>query len=49
MIAHLKGLCIPVLDLLDRRHVTHVVWELIKFLGSMRQSDGQFFYSSGGP
>ena len=44
VIAHLKGLRIPVLDLLDRWHATHVVRELIKFLGSMRQSDGEFFY-----
>lgn len=44
VIAHLKGLPIPVLDLLNRRHATHVVREFIKFLGSMRQSDGEFFY-----
>lgn len=44
VIAHLKGLRIPVLDLLNRRHATHIVREFIKFLGSMRQSDGEFFY-----
>jgi len=43
VIAHLEGLCIPVLDLLNRRHATHVVRELIKFLGSMGQSDREFF------
>jgi hypothetical protein len=48
VVAHLKGLCIPVLDLLNGRHTAHVVGELIKFLGSMGQSDREFFYSCQG-
>jgi hypothetical protein len=35
---HLEGLGIPVLDLLDGRHVAEVMWQLIEFFHSMSQA-----------
>jgi hypothetical protein len=46
VIAHLEGLRIPVLDLLNRLHVTQIVWKFVKFLGSVCQSNGKFLFSS---
>lgn len=44
VIAHLEGLRIPVLDLLDRLHVTEIVRKFVKFFGSMGQSNGKFLF-----
>jgi len=40
VIANLEGLRVPVLDLLNRLHVTQIVREFVKFFSSVRQSNG---------
>ena len=44
MATHLEGLGIPVLDLLDRWHVTYIVRKFIEFFGTVRQSDWELLF-----
>ena len=46
VIAHLERLRIPVLDLLNRLHAAQIVRKFIEFFGSVRQSNGEFLFSS---
>lgn len=38
---HVERLAVPVLDLLDRRHLAEIVRQLVELLGAMGKTDGE--------